>query len=353
MSRHDADSVTRVASLDFLRGIAALSVALPHFFVYSAADSGLFEAISGMAVEVFFVLSGFVLAPQIMYCVRQRSFATLLRFLARRWMRTIPPYLVSLIMVSALFGGLLSSDFWRYFFYVQNLWRQSNVNDYFPIAWSLSIEEWFYVCFPLFLLVSGRIVGSTSASLQMALSLAVIAAIGVLRALYGDIDNWGPEVRRVVVFRFDSIIYGFLLFALVKRIEIGKFAVPLFLSFILSAVACFKILDMIVNADDFGAKQAFPFVAAIFGMLAIASFCAFNAAIERAALVRRFALYLGKVSYTIYLFHLQILYLVHASAHDLSLPFQFVIYVAAMMTFTSAFFYLFERPILAARPRLR
>ena len=172
-----------------------------------------------MAVEVFFVLSGFVLAPQIMYCVQQRSFATLLRFLARRWMRTIPPYLVSLIVVSALFGELLSSDFWRYLFYVQNLWRQASVNDYFPIAWSLSVEEWFYVCFPLLLLISARIVGGTSRYIQIFFSLAVIAAIGVLRAFCGDFDNWGPEVRRVVLFRFDSIVYGFLLFAFAQRVE--------------------------------------------------------------------------------------------------------------------------------------
>jgi len=348
----DADSVTRIASLDFLRGIAALSVALPHFFVYSAANSGLFEAISGMAVEIFFVLSGFVLAPQIMYCVRQRSFAVLLRFLARRWMRTVPPYLVSLITVSVLFGEILSPDFWRYSFYVQNLWHQSNVNDYFPIAWSLSVEEWFYVCFPLFLLIIARMVSGTSAVLQIVLSLAVVAAIAGLRALCGDIDNWGPEVRRVVVFRFDSIVYGFLLFALVKKLEMGRFALPLFLSFILSGVICLKILVLILYADDLGAKEAFPFVAAIFGMLAIASFCGLNAAMERLAVVRRIGLYLGKVSYTIYLFHLQVLYLMHAAVHELSVPLQFVIYVAAMMTFVSAFFYLFERPILAARPGL-
>ena len=345
--------MTRVTSLDLLRGIAALAVAIPHFFVYDTDASGILETISVVAVEVFFVLSGFVLAPQIMYCLRRRQFATLLQFLARRWMRTISPYLVSLIVVSALFGELLSPDFWRYFFYIQNLWRQSNSNDYFSIAWSLSVEEWFYLCFPLFLSIFARIFRRDDISRQIALSLGAIALIAVLRVVYGDFDNWGQEVRRVVAFRINSIIYGFLLFALMEKIELRQSAAMLFVLFALSAVGCFKVADLTLNPDGSGAKHAFPFVAAIFGIMAIVFFRALNPAIERVALVRHVSLYLGKVSYTIYLFHLVVIYLVRDIGSVLSLPLRFLVYMVTLMTFVSLFYYFFERPILAARPRLR
>ena len=56
----------RVASLDFLRGLAAFSVAIPHYLTLNVADSALADAIAITSVEVFFVLSGFVLAPQIL-----------------------------------------------------------------------------------------------------------------------------------------------------------------------------------------------------------------------------------------------------------------------------------------------
>ena len=70
---------------------------------YLGEASDLAEVVSITAVEVFFVLSGFVLGPQIVLCARRRNWATLRTFLLRRWMRTIPSYLVALL---AHFGGL-------------------------------------------------------------------------------------------------------------------------------------------------------------------------------------------------------------------------------------------------------
>src|SRR6516165_2431039 len=55
----------RSASLDFLRGGAAFAVAIPHYLTLNAPFQPLAEAFAIAAVEVFFVLSGFVLAPQI------------------------------------------------------------------------------------------------------------------------------------------------------------------------------------------------------------------------------------------------------------------------------------------------
>ncbi len=100
---------------------------------------------------MFFVLSGFVLAPQILMCFeRPTLFPT---FLARRWMRTIPVYLLALVCISLVTGKLGSDDFLRYAIYSQNLFRQSNATDYYSIAWSLSVEEWFYILFPAVLIL--------------------------------------------------------------------------------------------------------------------------------------------------------------------------------------------------------
>jgi peptidoglycan/LPS O-acetylase OafA/YrhL len=59
----------RFASLDFLRGLAALAVAVPHYVTLNEAGQPVADAIAITAVEVFFVLSGFVLAPQILTMV--------------------------------------------------------------------------------------------------------------------------------------------------------------------------------------------------------------------------------------------------------------------------------------------
>jgi peptidoglycan/LPS O-acetylase OafA/YrhL len=87
----------RIESLDLLRGLAALAVMVPHFFMYYHLNEGsaIAEVTSITAVEVFFVLSGFVLGPLIVLCAQRKNWATLRTFLVRRWMRTVPSYLVA------------------------------------------------------------------------------------------------------------------------------------------------------------------------------------------------------------------------------------------------------------------
>ncbi len=112
----------RSASLDFLRGAAAFAVAIPHYLTRQRAVSAVRRNRSRIAgVEVFFVLSGFVLAPQIVDWVVGKPWRNLGVFLMRRWMRTIPPYVVALVAIALLTGNLMTADFVRYLFYVENL----------------------------------------------------------------------------------------------------------------------------------------------------------------------------------------------------------------------------------------
>ncbi|MET4092303.1 MULTISPECIES: acyltransferase family protein [unclassified Bradyrhizobium] len=81
----------RVASLDLLRGAAAFTVVIPHYAMTTPGEHALAEIISILGLEIFFVLSGYVLAPEIiMAAVELRGMLNLGIFLARRWMRTIP-----------------------------------------------------------------------------------------------------------------------------------------------------------------------------------------------------------------------------------------------------------------------
>src|SRR5262245_26648790 len=82
VSDHHHTLAGRIDSLDLLRGLAAFAVMIPHFFMYFLQDaSSLAEIFSITAVEVFFILSGFVLGPQIMLCAQRRNWATLRTFL--------------------------------------------------------------------------------------------------------------------------------------------------------------------------------------------------------------------------------------------------------------------------------
>jgi peptidoglycan/LPS O-acetylase OafA/YrhL len=349
---------TRIASLDLLRGLAAFSVAIPHYLILSLGGSDLAERVSVLAVEVFFVLSGFVLAPQILACLEDGRPANLGIFLVRRWMRTVPPYVFALLMISVIAGHLLTADFFRYAFYVQNLFAQHNADDYFPVAWSLSIEEWFYVTFPIWLTAIARLARRRGAWTAGAIGVGFIATITLARSLFGHYDDWGPEVRRVVAFRVDSIAYGFILYLLVRhlgpRLGLGRRAAAGLAALTFAAVAAgtFAIAAGVQGGGIWFA-HAFPFAAAAFGMSAIVLCYALRGVFQNVPVVTACCDYLGKISYSVYLFHLMVALGVRALCGDLALGAQVAAFVGASVAASLVFFWYFERPILAARPRYR
>src|SRR6516225_2052236 len=167
----------RSASLDFLRGAAAFAVAIPHYLTMNAPFQPLAEATAIAAVEVFFVVSGFVIAPQIVNWVVGGPGRNLGVFLARRWMRTIPPYVVALAAVAALTGNLMTGDCLRYLLYLENFDKAANHVDFYPVAWSLAVEEWFYLLFAPTLFAVGWLLSRSDRGMEAGFAVLVILAV--------------------------------------------------------------------------------------------------------------------------------------------------------------------------------
>jgi peptidoglycan/LPS O-acetylase OafA/YrhL len=350
--------MSRIASLDLLRGLAAFAVVIPHFLMLNSTPSDVPEIVSILAVEVFFVLSGFVLGPQIFRCFQSGRPGDLSVFLVRRWMRTIPPYLVALCAISILTGHFFTADFFRYAFYVENLFRQHNSSDYFPVAWSLSVEEWFYICLPSLFLAMRAVAVKADLRRALAATLCFIVAISMSRALFGDADNWGAGVRRVVLFRIDSIAYGFVLYLAVlsaqSRNLFRKFrrqvlSLAAMLAFAMSTVVASVLVWHMTKGESRFLEQAFPFVSAMFGLSAVLLAYVVGRDLPQGPFAE-FCYFLGRISYSLYLFHLMVALAIGPALLNITVPLQLLIYVAVCMAVCSAFYYWFERPILAARP---
>lgn len=142
----------RISGLDFVRSIAILLVLFLH-----ARDSistmpmflkNLFSR-GWAGVDIFFVLSGFLIASQIIKEEQTKSIKKKLKhFWVKRWFRTIPLYLAALfvyVVVKPLAGWEFNGDVWKYFFFIQNYTSPKD----FVQSWSLCIEEQFYLIFPL------------------------------------------------------------------------------------------------------------------------------------------------------------------------------------------------------------
>jgi peptidoglycan/LPS O-acetylase OafA/YrhL len=349
--------MNRLVALDLLRGLAAWAVAISHFFSYHAIQWETFEIISIMAVEIFFVLSGYVLAGQILLCVAAAKPRLYLVFLTRRWMRTVPAYVVALVVVSILFRQLGSADFFRYLGYVQNLFRQSNHHDYYSIAWSLSVEEWFYVVFPGLLLIGSLLARRSDMYFVVALTTIFIGIVTVARTFLGGFDDWGAAVRRVVVFRVDAIAYGFLLYVIAERAFSVHFT-KLSLGAISVAVVASTVLlfwgTASIDADNsLLGKHLFSPLAAIFGSSCILAAIKTESIVASQRWLAVAALWGGRTSYSTYLFHMIFLVGLGSVEGSLPLTLKLLTYVVVVALFTSIFYRTFEQPILLARPKLQ
>lgn len=350
----------RVAALDLLRGLAALAVAIPHYIMLSGSTAAAPEIVSVLAVEVFFVLSGFVLGPQILRCLHTGRAGDLGIFLVRRWMRTIPPYLFAMALIAAIAGHVSLANLARYAFYVENLTSLRIADDFFPVAWSLSIEEWFYIAFPGLLLIASRVMRGNGDRFAVIVALCFIGAITTLRLAFGDLDDWGPNVRRVVVFRIDSIAYGFLLFMFVRHGASGTsrswqalLRLPAAAVLFLATAAIAGVLTWRIGAvQSHLAETLYPFAAAAFGMAAILMAYAAGSVFQRSALAQ-FCYFLGRVSYSLYLFHFSVALTITPLLAGLPMTVRLLLYLGICVGLSAVFYRVFERPILAARPGYR
>jgi peptidoglycan/LPS O-acetylase OafA/YrhL/lysophospholipase L1-like esterase len=345
----------RRASLDFLRGAAAFAVAIPHYLTFNAPFQPFAESVAIAAVEVFFVLSGFVLAPQIVDWVVGKPWRNLGVFLVRRWMRTIPPYVVALIVIALMTGNLLTADFVRYLFYLENLFVSANHADFYPVAWSLAIEEWFYVLFAPALFVVARLLGRRDRRLEAAFAIVVILVVAALRFALAPHD-WDLNVRRVTLFRIDSIVWGFLLYLALERFKplalddaAGRRRLRALLALFALSIPVELVVAISAVGGDPTAQQAFPYVSAAFGMVCVGVFRQADEAFH-GRFVRGASFTLGRISYSVYLFHLIIVMTLKPRIAGAPLVLQLAVYVALILALSTIFWAGFERPILAARP---
>lgn len=143
--------------LDTLRSLAILSVIVFHIRGYGGTDKlpawlAPLSAYGWMGVDLFFVLSGFLIGSQLFRPYRNGKPASICSFYRNRFYRILPAYFVVLALYLAVphwrEAGLLS-PVWEYCTFTLNLFIDYAHADAFSHAWSLCVEEHFYLLLPL------------------------------------------------------------------------------------------------------------------------------------------------------------------------------------------------------------
>lgn len=210
-------SHNRIFGLDFLRAIAILGVLLAHGSVFFTVEQlGRFNLVLGfsgvLGVELFFVLSGFLIGSILLKLEDEfQQVKVLPHFWLRRWFRTLPNYWFFLLLY-ILATWIISSplpNLLQYLTFTQNLLWQHPF--FFDQAWSLAIEEWFYLLFPLVLFIMYRLTRSFNVSFLLTAGIFILVP-STLRVQWASsgVEQWGEIFRKIILLRLDAIMYGVL-----------------------------------------------------------------------------------------------------------------------------------------------
>ena len=201
--------------LDGLRGSAVLIVVIGHTLVFRLGFGYRWTHFALLGVLVFFVLSGFLITG--LLCSEERRFnkISLKNFYLRRVLRILPAFSVFLLIVCVLIHLNLVIDTPWTSIAVSMMFLKNIFGSGITVAhlWSLSLEEQFYLAWPLIFSVIGRrrILAPT---LGLILGIVVYrtAAINLAPYLHG---SGIFELRSD--FRMDSILVGCALALLLDR----------------------------------------------------------------------------------------------------------------------------------------
>ncbi|MES2691543.1 MAG: acyltransferase [Bacteroidota bacterium] len=149
----------KLYGLDHLRALAILLVFLFHYFILSGGQPGWlpgFAKFGWTGVDLFFVLSGFLISSGLFLQIKQGQHISFSHFFLKRFFRIMPAFLVTLALYFwfPLFREKESlPPLWKFLTFTQNIGLNLKDNGTFSHAWSLCVEEHFYLLLPLLLIL--------------------------------------------------------------------------------------------------------------------------------------------------------------------------------------------------------
>jgi len=359
-----ASHAARSAGLDIVRSIAILLVLVSHYGTYFTAWCGIgfpfqLAALGSYGVELFFVLSGFLIGRLLIDILDRGADARAwLIFMVRRWMRTLPLYYVCVLILAFAWPPQIwvpgHAALWRdlpgILTLTQNLaWKMHD--GWFGVSWSLTVEEWFYLLFSALLFAAaaglGRRLGFWCACF---LFLLVPPA---LRWFVADSGQFAEVTSKAVIYRLDAIAFGVVVAWLQVRRAALMRAPRLLLAAGIAVVFLLwgGALDQLAQ-PSLRTHQTFIFDVQSFGMcLCLPAASSFR---ERCpAWLALGARVLSHQSYAIYLIHLSLIEFIDAWRKPLELTAPAAIFVTVMALFglSTLSFHTLERPLLRLRPR--
>jgi len=304
-----------IPGLDAVRAFSILLVTLGHF--------GLSKMIpGGFGVTVFFFISGFLITKLLFQEFLKRGEISIKQFYFRRFMRLMPE-LFALIAITYVYQTLLGNPptmleivsaigYFTNYTLAANTYFNLGIDPAWGHLWSLSVEEHFYILFPLIFL---PLVKSKDLRISFFVALLIGCLAWRIALVHFDFNFANPALPYTYSAseaRFDSIAYG-VLFAMIAqspwRLSAGKQLVCLLLGSLI------LIATLAVRDDTF--RETFRYSLQGIGLGLVFAYLYLGT--SRPAVINLMELpllkLLGVLSYGAYLWHLQYLYLAERLFH--------------------------------------
>lgn len=359
-----ADRSAHIAYIDGMRAFAVLAVMLYHLEP-SLIPGGF------VGVDVFFVISGFVVTASLANHGQESLGGFLGNFYSRRLARLIPA-LATMLVATTLAYVLLVPPAWfnraaesvgQAAFWGLSNWvlDRHTVNYFEPRAelnpfthtWSLGVEEQFYLLAPLLLFVALRRPSAHRHRQAAVFTIGALATLSLLYCYYLGVTQGARVVFYHLAFRFWELASGVLLFLLLPGVR--RLSARFGTGGRLSGVAGLLLVIAAMLVPHPGAYPFLRATVAVLGALLLISAAHANPQdIVRSALASRWAVWIGQRSYALYLWHWPVYVLARWTVGLTAWPFN-VGAVALSFLLAAASYRVIEQPFrtsarLKARP---
>lgn len=295
--------------IEGLRAIAVAAVLLYHAGV-PMAEGGY------VGVDVFFVISGFLITGLLVWEAEKFGTISLRRFYARRLRRLLPASILALAATSAMTltvlprvrwssvaGDVMASAAylvnWRFAVRAVDYLAEGSAASPLQHFWSLAVEEQFYLLWPLLILVSGLVFVARFSRRSVAVTLSIVTVASLTWSILLSYES-PNEAYFVTTTRVWELSLGAglaLAVPILKRMR--KTAAE--------ALAWAGLAAIAIAVVTFGSETPFPSYTALLPTLGAAAVIAAGAAYPDTSGGRMLSLgplvWIGGLSYSLYLYH--------------------------------------------------
>jgi len=333
--------------IDGLRAVAVLAVLLFHL------DPRYLTA-GYLGVDVFFVISGYLIT-RIVYTELVNKKYTFTNFYVRRSKRILPPlYFMAVLTLIAGYIILLPLDFYKTgisilgaVLFVSNMQFALRTGDYFssdssewPMlhTWSLSVEEQYYFVLPLVLIFVLRFL---KINLTTVLCVVAIASFGLAEYMSAKSNLAGLSYYFLLT-RMGELLIGSILAIVHAKGTFEKSN-----SNILASIAATVLVGTLIF---FNKQFVFPGFSALLACVPIAMIIHSEGTWVNKLLEKKFVVWIGLLSYSLYLFHWPVLafarYIFNTTEGYLHLPLLTqAVCLALIFLLSMISYYAVERPL--------